>query len=131
MIKKVLICEDSLTAAYCIKNMLLQLGYESEIATTAQDTLELLKKNKYDLLTLDILLPDISGLALAKEIQKIESTKNLPIIVISTTRQEQNDLNFDHNIVSWMEKSFDIHALQSAIEKVTQGLNESNPVEIT
>lgn len=125
MIKKVLICEDSLTAAYCIKNMLTQLGYESEIATTAKDTLELLKKNQYDLLTLDVLLPDISGLALAKEIQKIENTKDLPIIVISTTSQEQNDLNFDHNIVSWLEKSFDIHALQTAIQKITNEIEET------
>jgi CheY-like chemotaxis protein len=126
MIKQVLICEDSLTVAYCIKNMLTQLGYNTDMATTAKDTLELLKKKQYDLLTLDVLLPDISGLELAKEIQKIESTKNLPIIVISTTDQKENDLNFEHNIVCWLEKSFNINALQAAIKKITNQTEESS-----
>lgn len=118
MINKILICEDSLTAAYCIKNMLSTLGYNADVATSAKETLEMLKQNKYDLLTLDILLPDISGLELAKEIQKIETTKDLPIIVISTTNKEENQLNFEHNIVCWLEKPFGITSLEEAINKI-------------
>lgn len=118
MINKVLICEDSLTAAYCIKNMLATLGYSADVATNAKETLELLKNNKYDLLTLDILLPDVSGLELAKEIQKIEKTKDLPIIVISTANQKENQINFDNNIICWLEKPFGITSLEEAINKI-------------
>lgn len=119
MINKVLICEDSLTAAYCIKNMLATLGYSADVATNAKETLELLKNNKYDLLTLDILLPDVSGLELAKEIQKIEKTKDLPIIVISTANQKENQINFDNNIICWLEKPFGITSLEEAINKIS------------
>lgn len=119
MINKVLICEDSLTAAYCIKNMLATLGYSADVATNAKETLELLKNNKYDLLTLDILLPDVSGLELAKEIQKIEKTKDLPIIVISTANQKENQINFDNNIICWLEKPFGLTSLEEAINKIS------------
>lgn len=120
MINKVLICEDSLTAAYCIKNMFATLGYSADVAASAKETLELLKHNKYDLLTLDILLPDVSGLELAKEVQKIEKTKDLPIIVISTANQIENQINFENNIICWLEKPFGITALEEAINKIVE-----------
>ena len=71
MNKHVLICEDSSTTAYLIKSMIEKLGYTAELATTAMQALELLNKNKYDLLTLDMILPDKNGLEVVKEIQNI------------------------------------------------------------
>lgn len=129
MKKQALICEDSLTTANCLKSMLKKLGYNSEISTTAKDTLNLLNKNKYDLLTLDILLPDKNGLELVKEIKDIELAKDLPIIVISATKQEDNNPEFenDGNIVHWIEKSFDMNSFESTIEKATK---DKNNIEI-
>lgn len=128
MKKHALICEDSLTTAHCIQNMLKKLGYDSDIATNAEDTLKSLNENKYDLMTLDVLLPDKNGLELVKEIQNIESAKSLPIIVISATKREDNNPDFENNnIVQWLEKSFDIDSLEETIYKVT---NEKNNIEI-
>lgn len=123
MKKHALICEDSLTTAHCIQNMLKKLGYNSEISTTAKDTLKLLNENKYDLMTLDMLLPDKHGLELVKEMQNIESAKDLPVIVISATKEEDNKPDFENNIVYWLEKSFDINAFEETIDKVTKGKN--------
>lgn len=130
MQKLALICEDCLTTANCLKSMLKKLGYSSDISTTAKDTLNLLNQNKYDLLTLDILLPDKNGLELVKEIKNIELAKDLPIIVISATKQEDNDPEFnkeDNNVVQWIEKSFDMASFESTIEKATQ---EKHRIEI-
>lgn len=129
MKKQALICEDSLTTASCIKSMLKKLGYNSEISTTAKDALNLLNKNKYDLLTLDVLLPDKNGLELIKELKNIELTKDLPIIVISATKQEDNNPEFENNgnIVQWIEKSFDMNSFESTVEKATK---DKNNIEI-
>lgn len=120
MDKHALICEDSITTAYLIKDMLEKFGYIVEITTNAEDTLSLLSKNKYDLLTLDILLPDKSGIEVLKEINEINLAKNLPIIVISATKKEKHDLNFDNNIVYWIEKSFDMNSFEKAIGKLIE-----------
>lgn len=124
MKKHALICEDSITTAYCIQNMLKKLGYVSDIATTANNALKALNENKYDLMTLDILLPDKNGMELAKEIQNIELAKNLPIIIISATKQEKNNPDFENkNIVHWVEKTFDISSFEETIDKTTKNKN--------
>lgn len=125
MNKHTLICEDSLTTAYCIKEMLAKIGYSAEIVGTAKEALELLKKNKYDLLTLDIMLPDKNGIEVVKEIQSIELAKDLPIIVISATKREDSNLNFDKNIVYWIEKSFDMSTFEAAVEQVMEQKNRN------
>lgn len=125
MNKLALVCEDSSTTAYCIKDMLYKLGYNVNIAQNAKETLELLTKNKYDLMTLDILLPDMNGIDLLKEIQKIESAKDLPIIVISATKQNNFNIDFEHNVLHWLEKSFDMNNLASAVESVLKQKNQN------
>jgi CheY-like chemotaxis protein len=129
MNKYALICEDSVTSAYCIDNMLKNLGYHTEIAATAKEAFELLSKNRYDLLTLDILLPDKNGLDFLREIQDIQILKDLPIIVISATKQENADLSFPNNIIYWLEKSFDTKSFEKAVESILKQKN-NNKVEI-
>lgn len=129
MNKSALICEDNLTTAYCIRAMLGKFGYCADIAQTAQETLNLLNKKKYDLLTLDILLPDKNGLDLLKEIQDADLIKNMPIIVISATKCENADLNFKNNIIYWLEKSFDKNNFEKTIEKII-AQKQGNKLEV-
>jgi len=129
MNKHVLICEDSSTTAYLIKSMIEKLGYTAELATTAMQALELLNKNKYDLLTLDMILPDKNGLEVVKEIQNIELAKDMPIIVISAKKNKDIDLDFDNNIAHWIEKTFDLSTFETAVEQIMKKKNQ-NKVEI-
>jgi DNA-binding response OmpR family regulator len=125
MNKNALICEDSPTTAYCIKAMLEKFNYSVDIAQNAEEALEFLNKNKYDLLTLDILLPDKNGLDLVKEMKNIEFVKNLPIIVISSTKKVNADLGFENNIIYWLEKSFDMKDFENAMEDIINQKNKS------
>lgn len=131
MNKSALICEDNLTTAYCIKAMLEKFGYKTTIAQNVKAAFELLGKRKYDLLTLDILLPDANGLDLLKEMQGIELAKGLPIIIISSTKKENVDLNFQNNIIYWLEKSFDTTAFELALDNIIKEKNKNkNKIEI-
>lgn len=130
MKKNALICEDSLTTAHCIKEILKKLNYDSEIATNVKDTLNLLNENKYDLLTLDVLLPDGNGLELIDQIKDITLAKDLPIIVISATKEDADDhnaLTCKKNGICWIEKSFDMKAFEETLDKVA---TEKNSLEI-
>ncbi len=51
-----------------------------DAASTGKDTLQLVKENHYDIILLDIMLPDISGFELCSEIRKHTNT---PIIFVS------------------------------------------------
>lgn len=124
MKKYALICEDNLTVATCIQKMLDELGYSSTIAQSATETLDLINKHQYDLLTLDIYLPDMNGLELLKEIYKLEKGKKLPVIIISGEKQENVNIEGLNNIVYWLEKSFDTDAFAKAIENITSQQNK-------
>jgi CheY-like chemotaxis protein len=65
---KVLVIEDDPVCQNVLKTFLTQMGYTVDLTETAQQTLELLK-NKYDVLLVDIGLPDRDGLTLMREIR--------------------------------------------------------------
>lgn len=129
MNKYALVCDDNLTSAYCIKAMFEKLGYKIDIAQSAQETLEYLSKNTYDLLTLDRLLPDKNGLELLKEIKSNEATKNLPVIIISATPKDEEAAEYENDFVYWVEKSFDLGGFEEALESINKD-TEARKLEV-
>ena len=119
----VLVCEDNKTAAFGVKLMLEKLGYKVDIAYSAGETKQLLKNNSYDLMTLDIILPDEDGLVLLKELRTSDKTKNMPVIIISAKKQDSELENIDDKVIGWLEKSFDIENLEQTINKI---MNEND-----
>lgn len=117
--KSVLICEDNKATAACIKAMVNELGYNADIAFSAKEAENFLDQKQYDLMTLDIILPDINGLDLFKNMQLSEKTKNLPVIIISVKKLDAEFLKAYPNIIGCMDKSFDINELKIIVDKVT------------
>jgi DNA-binding response OmpR family regulator len=118
--QRVLICEDEHTTAFCIQKILEDLGYQSDIAYTAKDAKELLATKKYIFMTLDIILPDKNGLVLLEEIKNDESTKDLPIIILSASEQDyiNANANIKQKIVYWLEKSFDFTKFKDTVNSI-------------
>lgn len=129
MLKSALICEDNMTTAFCIKAMFEKIGYQADVAQNASETLDLLNSNKYDLLTLDLLLPDKSGAELLAEIRQNLYAKDIPILVISAMTKEKSNLPADSRRVYWLEKSFDSKGLQDAVDNIMTTKN-TNKIEI-
>lgn len=64
---KIMLLEDDFNLAELIKMYLISENWEINIFHTGKEALEELEKNKYDLLLLDILLPDINGFEICKK----------------------------------------------------------------
>lgn len=77
---KILIIDDDYEILDMLKILLEVEGYEVDTASNGFTGLEKLKKNSYDLVLLDLNLPDISGEQVCKAIRKNDST---PIMVLS------------------------------------------------
>lgn len=80
--KKILIIEDELAL---IKNLVLALSEDFEVfsTTTADEGLRKAKKEKPDLILLDIMLPDGSGIDVLRELKKDETTNDIKVIVLT------------------------------------------------
>lgn len=93
--KKILIVEDESGIANAFKKQLTMIGgFEVEIANDGQKALDLLEKSKYDVLLLDLVMPDVDGIDVLKELNTdADKYNSVPVIVLtnvtsSETREE-------------------------------------------
>jgi len=79
--KKILVIEDEKIIRNLIKKKLISNGFEVEIAENGKIGLELMEKNKYDLVLMDIHMPIMNGLEATKKIREFD--KRTPIVALS------------------------------------------------
>lgn len=85
---KILLIEDDITLLEMYKMKFREEGYEVDASPRGAEGLDLAQKNKYDIILLDIILPEIDGLAILKELKEKASTKNTPVILLSNLGQD-------------------------------------------
>jgi CheY-like chemotaxis protein len=85
---KTLIVEDSRLAQRMTESILLDLGCNVDVAGTAEEGLEMITRNTYDIIFLDLGLPGMGGIEMAKKIRQNEkSWDNSPIPIIGQSAQ--------------------------------------------
>ena len=121
--KKVLVVEDYELNAILLKTILDKLGIKSKILKEGKKALNEIKKENYDLVLLDITLPDISGIDVAKEIKK---EKNIPIVAITGHISEDVQKNFKNHIDDYLIKPIEHQKFMNILKKY---LLKTSPIE--
>ncbi len=83
--KKILIIEDEKSIASALDTKLQSEGFETTVAFNGEEGIDFLKKEKYDLILLDLLMPKVDGFETLEEIR--EENIDAPVIVISNLSQ--------------------------------------------
>lgn len=86
--KKILIIEDETFVRELYEREFGRAGYEISSATDGQEALAKVVEENWDLILLDIMLPKISGLDVLKEIKKKDSTKKIPVLLLTNLANE-------------------------------------------
>ena len=86
---RILIAEDEERIAYLLDRGLRRQGFVSTIAKDGSETLAMAKGGTFDLLLLDLGLPDIDGLDVLRELHS--TMKSLPVIILSA-RADEGDI---------------------------------------
>lgn len=81
----ILLVEDQCIAAKIARNILLNLSCQIDVAVDGKTALELIKHRHYDLIFMDIGLPDINGHEVTRRIRANESAKSKPVPIIALT----------------------------------------------
>jgi DNA-binding response OmpR family regulator len=88
----ILVVEDSEFDKNLVKKILIKKGnYNVDTASSASECLEKIQANEYDLVLLDIMLPDSNGIEVLKSIRKDQNQLNLPIIMV-TSKSDSSDM---------------------------------------
>ncbi len=128
--QKLLIVDDEINIRKVIKEYGEFNGYQVEESADGMDAVALCKKNDYDLIIMDIMMPRLDGFSACKEIRK---TKSTPIIMLSARGEEYDKLfGFELGIDDYMVKPFSPKELMARINAIlarhsaaTQSSNEA------
>ncbi len=81
--KNVLVVDDEPDIRLFISTCLQEAGFNVEVAIDGLQALEKIRSNKPDLLTLDLVMPRKSGLALLRNLKKSDDWNDIPIIIVT------------------------------------------------
>lgn len=113
--KKILIIEDEPVIREELKILLMKNNYQVDVLIDITNYMECIKNNIYNLLLLDINLPNMSGYVICKEIKRI---RNIPIIFVTSRNTENDELR---SIVSggddFVTKPYNIYILLEKIKR--------------
>lgn len=84
----VLVVDDVPLNVLLIKKMLSQYTFQLDTANSGQAALDIIAKDKPDLLLLDLIMPGIDGFEVIRRLRADEKTKTLPIIIFSALNSE-------------------------------------------
>jgi len=90
--KKIIVVDDSKVITDLMKLMLEKSGYSCMTANNAAECLDMLRKEKFDLLLLDIGMPDISGLDLLDIIRNDETQKETKVALFTASSPTEYEL---------------------------------------
>ncbi len=101
--KRVLLVEDVDLNILVAKSMLESQGYSVVAAKTGHDSIEQFKRDKFDLVLLDMQLPDMTGFDIADKLVS-ECDCKVPMIALTANVVANNQVYVDHKIIGVMSK---------------------------
>ncbi len=127
--KNILIVEDEEKVATFIKKGLQTQNFIADIAGTGRDALNLLNENIYDLVILDIGLPDMSGIEICKIIR--ETNSKIPILMLTALGSVSDKLSgFEVGTDDYLIKPFDFLELLVRIKALLKRSLEPISAEV-
>jgi CheY-like chemotaxis protein/HPt (histidine-containing phosphotransfer) domain-containing protein len=118
---KVLLAEDNEVNQLLAKGILQYWGLESKIAVTGFEVLSLMEKENFDIVLMDIQMPEKSGIEAANEIRKLTDTKkkNVPIIALTANALKGEEKKYiAAGMDDFLTKPFKETELYDVIERV-------------
>jgi two-component system OmpR family response regulator len=117
MNKRIILAEDDSNLGILLRNYLAAKNYDTTLFMSGRSALESFSAGMYDLCILDIMMPEMDGLALAKAIRNIEPA--IPIVFLTAKNQEEDIIEgFRTGADDYITKPFSMEELLYRIEAI-------------
>lgn len=127
--KKIILIEDETSVVSFIKKGLQESGYEVSVAFDGRTGVQLVQANDFDLVILDIMLPEMNGLDACKEIRK--TNKHVPILFLTALGTSENIvLGLESGGDDYLVKPFKFIELVARVKSLLRRSNHNNSPEI-
>ena len=118
--QSIITVDDSSTMRRIIKNTLQKLGFETILeAGNGVEALEVMSKNKVDMIVTDWNMPEMDGLTFVKAVRAKDEYKDLPILMITTEAAKEDILTaLRSGVNNYVVKPFTPETLQEKLFKL-------------
>lgn len=116
----ILIIDDSIVQASVLKNIL-SGDYRVEICPSGQQGLELVQKQAFSLILLDVIMPGRDGFEVLAELKRQEASRDVPVILITSLSDVGNEeKGLMLGAVDYIIKPFNAHIVKARVKTHTQ-----------
>lgn len=127
---KILIVEDDLKISSFLKKGLIEENYAIDCSFDGKDALYLIQTNSYDIILLDIMIPDIDGVELCKQLRK-EGVRTPIIMLTAKSTIEDKVIGLNEGANDYITKPFSFEELLARIKvQLRQGKSLNNIIKI-
>ncbi|MCL2028998.1 MAG: ATP-binding protein [Deltaproteobacteria bacterium] len=128
-VKPILLAEDNEMNQIIAKKLLEKKGFTVVVANNGQEAVDMLQAGDYELVLMDIQMPEKDGISAAMEIRKMERFKTLPIIAmtahaLSGDRQKSLEAGMNDHIT----KPIDVKTLYATLRKWIRASNDQSQI---
>ena len=123
----ILVVDDEARIRSIIKKYAEFEGHSVTEAGDGMEAVRLCRKEKYDIVIMDIMMPELDGFSACREIRKVTDT---PIIMLSARGEEYDKINgFELGIDDYVVKPFSPKELMLRIEAIMKRMSRRSPEE--
>jgi DNA-binding response OmpR family regulator len=120
--KKILLVDDANTILMIERMILARSAYQLITACDGEEAVAKALAERPDLILLDVVMPKMNGFQVLRELRRNETTRDIPIIMVTTRGEEQNmETGFTNGCTDYVVKPIDAHEL---VAKVRNYLGE-------
>jgi CheY-like chemotaxis protein len=119
MKERILVVDDNPDSITIMRTILESRGYEVTVANSGADALAQLKKGAPDVLLLDIMMPEMSGIEVLQQIKDDVNTGRLPVILVTAKTHDEDVLSgYQYGADYYITKPFTAKQLLYGIDLV-------------
>ena len=128
--KSILVVDDEADLVELVSYNLKKEGFSVDAASDGESALEKIKKGKYDLLILDLMLPGIQGMELCSILRNDQKTAHIPIIMLTAKGEEVDRvLGLEMGADDYIAKPFSPRELIARVKAVLRRISEKPSTE--
>jgi DNA-binding response OmpR family regulator len=124
----VLIVEDELEIAELIQFHVEREGFAARVIPSGRLALDLIRRQKPDLIVLDLMLPDLGGLDVCRKLKQSDDTRAIPIMIVSAKGEESDIVSgIELGADDYVTKPFSPKVLMARLKNILRRREEEAP----
>jgi DNA-binding response OmpR family regulator len=117
-VKKVLVVDDDPVLVRLVKEILKSQGFTVETAKDGIDAMVMVKKEKPDLIVLDIMMPELNGYDVLRALKFTDDFKEIPVLLLTAREQELDKRIGDMMGIDYLQKPVHRESFLGKINKM-------------